>query len=161
MNDKNVEVVWKALDRLAIELPSWDLPTPGRALEVHSTCGATSIQEKFSDAHRCTRSPARAHSGTACSMDLPNGLKDVPEVERLAKQFSIRPGSINPNIFQNQEYKYARSGIQILHSAHGDSAHCRLCGDLGGFGRTGHLTMVRGWLELPGYAEYSQAHRLF
>jgi L-rhamnose isomerase/sugar isomerase len=41
---------------------------------------------------------------------LPNGLEDVPEVQELVKRFAIRPGSINPNIFQNQEYKYGSVG---------------------------------------------------
>jgi L-rhamnose isomerase/sugar isomerase len=112
MNDKNVEVVWKALDRLAIELPSWGFANTGtRFGKFIQPAAATSIQEKFSDA-------AQVHAVTgACptlalhvQWDLPNGLKDVPEVERLAKQFSIRPGSINPNIFQNQEYKYGSVG---------------------------------------------------
>jgi L-rhamnose isomerase/sugar isomerase len=112
MNDKNIEVVWKALDRLAIELPSWGFANTGtRFGKFIQPAAATSIQEKFSDA-------AQVHAVTgACptlalhvQWDLPNGLKDVPEVERLAKQFSIRPGSINPNIFQNQEYKYGSVG---------------------------------------------------
>src|SRR5260221_827164 len=112
MNDKNVEVVWKALDRLTIELPSWGFANTGtRFGKFIQPAAATSIQEKFSDA-------AQVHAVTgACptlalhvQWDLPNGLKDVPEVERLAKQFSIRPGSINPNIFQNQEYKYGSVG---------------------------------------------------
>jgi L-rhamnose isomerase/sugar isomerase len=112
MNDKAVEVIWKALDRLAIELPSWGFANTGtRFGKFIQPAAATSIQEKFSDA-------AQVHAVTgACptlalhvQWDLPNGLKDVPEVERLAKQFSIRPGSINPNIFQNQEYKYGSVG---------------------------------------------------
>jgi L-rhamnose isomerase/sugar isomerase len=112
MNDKAVEIVWKALDRLAIELPSWGFANTGtRFGKFIQPAAATSIQEKFSDA-------AQVHAVTgACptlalhvQWDLPNGLKDVPEVERLAKQFSIRPGSINPNIFQNQEYKYGSVG---------------------------------------------------
>jgi L-rhamnose isomerase/sugar isomerase len=112
MNDKAVEVIWKALDRLAIELPSWGFANTGtRFGKFIQPAAATSIQEKFSDA-------AQVHAVTgACptlalhvQWDLPNGLKDVPEVARLAKQFSIRPGSINPNIFQNQEYKYGSVG---------------------------------------------------
>jgi L-rhamnose isomerase / sugar isomerase len=112
MNDKAVEVVWKALDRLAIELPSWGFANTGtRFGKFIQPAAATSIQEKFSDA-------AQVHAVTgACptlalhaQWDLPNGLKDVPEVEKLAKLFSIRPGSINPNIFQNQEYKYGSVG---------------------------------------------------
>jgi L-rhamnose isomerase/sugar isomerase len=38
--------------------------------------------------------------------DLPNGLKDVPEVKDLERRFGVRSGSINPNLFQDQEYKY-------------------------------------------------------
>jgi L-rhamnose isomerase/sugar isomerase len=37
-------------------------------------------------------------------------LKDVSEIDKLAKHSSIRPGSINPNVFQNQEYKYGSIG---------------------------------------------------
>lgn len=112
MNDKAVAIVWKALDRLAIELPSWGFANTGtRFGKFIQPAAATSIQEKFSDA-------AQVHAFTgACptlalhvQWDLPNGLKDVPEVEKLAKQFSIRPGSINPNVFQNQEYKYGSVG---------------------------------------------------
>jgi L-rhamnose isomerase/sugar isomerase len=42
--------------------------------------------------------------------DLPNGTSDAANVQALAKRFGVRPGSINPNIFQNQEYKYGSLG---------------------------------------------------
>jgi L-rhamnose isomerase/sugar isomerase len=112
MKDKGVEAVWKALDKLNIELPSWGFANTGtRFGKFIQAAAATTIEEKFSDA-------AQVHAVTgACptlalhvQWDLPNGLKDVPQVEKLAKQFSIRPGSINPNIFQNQEYKYGSVG---------------------------------------------------
>jgi L-rhamnose isomerase/sugar isomerase len=112
MKDKGVEAVWKALDKLNIELPSWGFANTGtRFGKFIQAAAATTIEEKFSDA-------AQVHAVTgACptlalhvQWDLPNGLKDVPHVEKLAKQFSIRPGSINPNIFQNQEYKYGSVG---------------------------------------------------
>jgi L-rhamnose isomerase / sugar isomerase len=38
--------------------------------------------------------------------DLPNGLADVARVQQLEKQHGIRAGSINPNLFQSQEYKF-------------------------------------------------------
>jgi L-rhamnose isomerase/sugar isomerase len=38
--------------------------------------------------------------------DLPNGLVDVAKIQRLEKQHGVRAGSINPNLFQDQEYKY-------------------------------------------------------
>ncbi len=112
MNDKAVEVVWKALDNFHIELPSWGFANTGTRFGKFIQAGAaTTIEEKFSDA-------AQVHAATgACptlalhvQWDLPNGLEDVPEVQELVKRFTIRPGSINPNIFQNQEYKYGSVG---------------------------------------------------
>ena len=112
MNDKTVEAVWKALDKFNIELPSWGFANTGtRFGKFIQASAATTIEEKFSDA-------AQVHAATgACptlalhvQWDLPKGLKDVPEVEKLVKRFAIRAGSINPNIFQNQEYKYGSIG---------------------------------------------------
>jgi L-rhamnose isomerase/sugar isomerase len=112
MHDHAVEAVWKALDKLKIELPSWGFANTGtRFGKFIQPAAATTIEEKFSDA-------GQVHALTgACptlalhvQWDLPCGLQDVPEVEKLAKRFSIRPGSINPNVFQNQEYKYGSVG---------------------------------------------------
>ena len=38
--------------------------------------------------------------------DVPGGLSDVSEVKRLSARYGIRAGSINPNLFQSQEYKF-------------------------------------------------------
>ena len=38
--------------------------------------------------------------------DLPNGKGDVPEIKRLEGKFGVKAGSINPNLFQAQEYKF-------------------------------------------------------
>ena len=112
MNEKTVEVVWKALDSFKIELPSWGFANTGtRFGKFIQVAAATTIEEKFSDA-------AQVHAVTgACptlalhvQWDLPHGLKDLPDVEKLASKFGIRPGSINPNIFQDQEYKYGSLG---------------------------------------------------
>ncbi|MFZ0639649.1 MAG: TIM barrel protein [Candidatus Acidiferrales bacterium] len=112
MNDKAIELVWKALDKFNIELPSWGFANTGtRFGKFIQASAATTIEEKFSDA-------AQVHAATGASptlalhvqWDLPKGLKDVPEVERLVKRFAIRAGSINPNIFQSQEYKYGSIG---------------------------------------------------
>jgi L-rhamnose isomerase/sugar isomerase len=42
--------------------------------------------------------------------DLPKGVSDVGRVKELAKKFGVQPGSINPNVFQDQEYKYGSIG---------------------------------------------------
>ncbi|MGB7283748.1 MAG: TIM barrel protein [Candidatus Acidiferrum sp.] len=112
MKDKAAEVVWTALEKLEIELPSWGFANTGtRFGKFIQAAAATTIEEKFSDA-------AQVHAATgACptlalhvQWDLPKGLQDVAEVEKLEKRFAIRAGSINPNIFQNQEYKYGSVG---------------------------------------------------
>jgi len=112
MNDKAVETICSALDKFKIELPSWGFANTGtRFGKFIQAAAATTIEEKFSDA-------AQVHAFTgACptlalhvQWDLPHGLQDVPEVEKLARRFAIRPGSINPNIFHNQEYKYGSLG---------------------------------------------------
>ena len=42
--------------------------------------------------------------------DFPEGLKDAPTVASAAERFGVRPGSINPNLFQDQNYKYGSFG---------------------------------------------------
>jgi L-rhamnose isomerase/sugar isomerase len=112
MKDRLVEVAWKALDKLNIELPSWGFANTGtRFGKFIQPAAATTIEEKFSDA-------AQVHGVTGGSptlalhvqWDLPNGSKDVSHVEKLVQKFGVRAGSINPNIFQNQEYKYGSLG---------------------------------------------------
>ena len=42
--------------------------------------------------------------------DLPNGSRSVDEVQALATRHGLRAGSINPNVFQDQVYKYGSLG---------------------------------------------------
>ena len=42
--------------------------------------------------------------------DLPNGLKDVSQVKELSSKCGVAAGSINPNFFQEQEYKFGAVG---------------------------------------------------
>ena len=112
MNDNNADRVFKALDLLQIELPSWGFANTGtRFGKFIQPAAATTIEDKFSDAslvHRLTGScPTLA---LHVQWDLPEGVKQVGDVQELAKKHGVRPGSINPNIFQNQEYKYGSVG---------------------------------------------------
>ena len=100
--------VWNALDGFEIEIPSWGFANTGtRFGKFLQASAATSIEEKFADA-------AQVHALTGVSptmalhveWDLPGGLGDVPQIEKLIDKYGIRAGSINPNLFQAQEYKY-------------------------------------------------------
>src|SRR5215471_6767016 len=112
MDDKRIEKAWKALDRLRIELPSWGFANTGtRFGKFVQAAAASTIEEKFSDA-----AEVRWLTGVCPTLalhvqwDLPEGPADAEKVEALSRKFGVRPGSINPNVFQNQEYKYGSLG---------------------------------------------------
>ncbi len=102
------ELVAQALDSFAIELPSWGFANTGTRFGKYvQPEAATSIEDKFADA-------AQVHTLTGVSptmaihvlWDLPAGLADVPVIQKLEKKYGIRTGSINPNFFERQEYKF-------------------------------------------------------
>jgi L-rhamnose isomerase/sugar isomerase len=95
------------LDSLQIEIPSWGFANTGTRFGKFLQPGAAAtLREKFADAseiHALTGVTPRI--ALHVLWDLPNGTADVPEVRRLEAQYGIRAGSVNPNLFQNQEYK--------------------------------------------------------
>ncbi|MFP5249967.1 MAG: TIM barrel protein [Acidobacteriota bacterium] len=102
------DLAFQTLDSFAIEIPSWGFANTGtRFGKFFQAAAATTIEEKFADA-------AEVHHLTGCTptlalhvlWDLPNGLHDVTAVRELERQTGIRSGSINPNLFQDQEYKF-------------------------------------------------------
>ena len=112
VNSGSTETIFHALDKLKIEIPSWGFANTGtRFGKFIQAAAATCIEEKFSDAgevHRVTGAcPTMA---LHVQWDLPNGLADVSKVQKLAKTYGVSPGSINPNVFQDQEYKYGSLG---------------------------------------------------
>jgi L-rhamnose isomerase / sugar isomerase len=106
------ERVFKALDSFRTELPSWGFANTGtRFGKFVQPAAATSLEEKFSDAGQ-----VHALTGAAPTValhvlwDLPNGARDVAEVKALAAKYGVQPGAINPNVFQDQEYKHGSLG---------------------------------------------------
>jgi L-rhamnose isomerase/sugar isomerase len=99
---------FEVLDAFDIEIPSWGFANTGtRFGKFNQPAAAVTIEEKFSDAaevHRLTGSTSTM--ALHVLWDLPNGLADVERVRALAEEHGIRAGSINPNLFQDQEYKY-------------------------------------------------------
>lgn len=112
MSSHITEKVFRALDLLSIELPSWGFANTGTRFGKYlQPAAATTTEEKLSDA-------ATVHALTgACptvalhvEWDFPRGLDDADEVARLASRHGIRPGAINPNLFQDQDYKFGSFG---------------------------------------------------
>jgi len=102
------EKVFAALDNFRIEVPSWGFSNTGtRFGKFIQPAAATSVEEKFADAGEVNRltgvSPTVA---LHVLWDLPNGKGDVPEIKRLETKYGVKSGSINPNLFQDQGYKF-------------------------------------------------------
>ncbi len=112
MTNNKSEAAFDALDKLKIEVPSWAFANTGtRFGKFIQPAAATCIEEKFSDAAQVNGvTGACPTMALHVQWDLPNGLQDIPRVQKLAHQYRIRPGSINPNVFQDQEYKYGSLG---------------------------------------------------
>ena len=106
------QIVFKALDAFCIEIPSWGFANTGtRFGKFIQAAAASSIDEKLSDA-------GQVNSFTGCCpsvavhvlWDFPDGLKSIPQAQALAKKYGVRIGAINPNVFQDQIYKYGSLG---------------------------------------------------
>jgi L-rhamnose isomerase/sugar isomerase len=104
----NLEDALTRLDRFTIEIPSWGFANTGTRFGKFLQAGAaTTLEEKFADA-----AMVHALTGITPSLalhvlwDLPSGENDVRQVEHLARKYGIRAGSINPNLFQEQAYKF-------------------------------------------------------
>src|ERR1700723_2027318 len=108
MEASKSERIFNALETFRIELPSWGFANTGtRFGKFIQPAAATTIEEKFADAaevHRLTG--ATPTLAIHVLWDLPRGLDDVTEVQQLERRTGIRSGSINPNLFQDQQYKF-------------------------------------------------------
>jgi L-rhamnose isomerase/sugar isomerase len=102
------ERIFTALDGFRIEVPSWGFANTGTRFGKFSQAGAaTTIEEKFADAAQVNKlTGASPTVALHVLWDLPNGKGDVPEIKRLESKFGVKAGSINPNLFQAQEYKF-------------------------------------------------------
>ncbi len=102
------DLAFKALDSFKIEIPSWGFANTGtRFGKFVQAAAASTIEEKFADAAEVNRLTGSTPTMALHVLwDLPNGLDDVSAVKDLERKFGIRSGSINPNLFQDQEYKF-------------------------------------------------------
>ena len=102
------DLAGQALDSFQIEIPSWGFANTGtRFGKFLQPAAASTIEEKFADAAEVNRlTGATPTMALQVLWDLPNGVEDVAAVRDLERQSGIRAGSINPNLFQDQEYKF-------------------------------------------------------
>jgi L-rhamnose isomerase/sugar isomerase len=96
------------LDGFQIEIPSWGFANTGtRFGKFVQAAAASTIEEKFADAAQVNRLTGVTPTVALHVLwDLPNGMSDVPVVAGLERRFGVRAGSINPNLFQDHQYKF-------------------------------------------------------
>ncbi|HYO81841.1 MAG TPA: TIM barrel protein [Bryobacteraceae bacterium] len=111
-NQAREDRILSALDGFRIELPSWGFANTGtRFGKFVQPAAAVTAEEKLADA-------GQVHAFTGCCptvavhvlWDFPNGLSDAPAALAAAARSGVEIGSINPNLFQDQIYKYGSLG---------------------------------------------------
>ncbi len=112
MKSSTGDKVFAALDTFRIELPSWGFANTGtRFGKFIQAAAATTTEEKFSDAGQ-----VHLLTGVCPTIalhvlwDCPSGAQNTDEIKQFSARYGIAPGSINPNLFQDQEYKYGSFG---------------------------------------------------
>jgi L-rhamnose isomerase/sugar isomerase len=112
MDSSRSDQVFAALETFRIELPSWGFANTGtRFGKFIQAAAATTTEEKFSDAGQ-----VHLLTGVCPTValhvlwDCPAGVQSSDEIKRFANRYGVAPGSINPNLFQDQEYKYGSFG---------------------------------------------------
>ncbi len=102
------EQAFEALDSFQIEIPSWGFANTGtRFGKFLQPAAASTLEEKFSDAgqvHKLTG--ATPTLALHVLWDLPRGTADAEAIAGLESKYGVSPGSINPNLFQDQEFKF-------------------------------------------------------
>ncbi|HEX8550886.1 MAG TPA: TIM barrel protein [Abditibacteriaceae bacterium] len=120
------------LDNFNIEIPSWGFADTGtRFGKFAQPAAASTIEEKLADA-------GWVHKLTGCCptvavhvlWDFKDGT-DPNETRKLAEQNGIAIGSINPNLFQDQAYKYGSVCSPNEDARAAADAHVEHCIEIG------------------------------
>jgi L-rhamnose isomerase/sugar isomerase len=112
MKTSQADRIVQRLDLFRIELPSWGFANTGtRFGKFLQPAAALTIDEKFSDARQVHQLTGVCPTlALHLLWDLPNGEADADHIAALAARHGIRPGSINPNLFEDQSYKFGSFG---------------------------------------------------
>ncbi|HZC22837.1 MAG TPA: TIM barrel protein [Candidatus Binatia bacterium] len=112
MDAHKTEKIFSALESFRIELPSWGFANTGtRFGKFSQAAAATTTEEKFSDAGQ-----VHLLTGVCPTIalhvlwDCPDGVRSTDSIKKYSERYRVLPGSINPNLFQDQEYKFGSFG---------------------------------------------------
>ncbi|MAX23522.1 MAG: sugar isomerase [Phycisphaeraceae bacterium] len=104
--DQTMRNLFKALDGFAIELPSWGFADTGtRFGKFFQGAAASTLDEKLHDAGLVNQLTGACPTVAVHVLwDFAKG-EDPRNTAKLAKKHGVKIGSINPNVFQDQDYK--------------------------------------------------------
>ena len=112
MNALHSKKIFDALETFRIELPSWGFANTGtRFGKFIQPAAATTTEEKFSDAGQVLRLTGVCPTVALHVLwDFAEGVGSTDDIKKFSERYRVLPGSINPNLFQDQEYKYGSFG---------------------------------------------------
>ena len=112
ITNQQVESIAKALDVFRIELPSWGFANTGtRFGKFLQPAAAGTTEEKFSRCRPGASLDGRLpHHRAARSVGPPQRRRGHRRCADAGSKHGLRAGAINPNIFQDQIYKYGSLG---------------------------------------------------
>jgi L-rhamnose isomerase / sugar isomerase len=128
----NQDQLFALLDEFQIEVPSWGFADTGtRFGKFLQPAAASTIEEKLEDA-------GTVHRYTGCCpsvavhvlWDFKPGA-DPNEVAQIAAQNGVRIGSINPNVFQDQVYKFGSAASPNPAARAEAESHVQHCIEIG------------------------------
>src|SRR5271168_5253333 len=112
MSSSKSDAIFRALNQFRIEIPSWGFANTGtRFGKFIQSAAATNTEEKFSDAGQ-----VHLLTGVCPTValhvlwDFPHGIASSGEIQRFSQRYGVHAGSINPNLFQDQDYKFGSFG---------------------------------------------------
>ncbi|MCB1105627.1 MAG: sugar isomerase [Opitutaceae bacterium] len=111
MTPKLLRRAVEALDTFKVETPSWGFADTGtRFGKFFQDAAAIDMNDKLADA-------GQVHALTGCCPTVATHVlwdftpgEDPAKVSRLARKHGVKIGAINPNLFQDQEYKWGSFG---------------------------------------------------
>jgi L-rhamnose isomerase/sugar isomerase len=124
-----IDMAWVTRELKAfnsVETPSWGYAQTGtRFGKFLHAAAATTFEQKVEDAaevHRLTRITPRLAVHVLWDLLAPDGFDR--SIVRLVEQHGLKIGAINPNVFQDQEYRFGSLGSPDPAARKRAIAHC-------------------------------------
>jgi L-rhamnose isomerase/sugar isomerase len=101
---RDIDAIGQALSAFQVETPSWGYGDSGTRFATFQQAGRPrNVYERLEDAAEVQRLTGAA---PAVAMHFPwDSVDDLTELRRHLEQFRLRVGAVNPNLFQDPDYR--------------------------------------------------------